>query len=133
MKIRIVIVLMALTTIAAGITDAQTHHHDHGGADVDTKPLQRPKVYLDKSSLVVWYQLNRLDNERLLLVERKTDDAKYALVYTAILTRAGMSPQYREEALAGLIELNKTDAATEVLAALETIDADDRQQQRTGR
>jgi len=101
MKIRIVIVLMALTTIASGTTYGQAHHHEHGGADEDTKPVQRPKVFLDKSSRIVWYQLNRLDNERLLLVERKTDNAKYAPVFTAILTRAGMSPQYREEALAG--------------------------------
>ena len=133
MKMRFLIVLTILITIAADTTIAQTHHHDHGGAHVDAKPVERPKVFLDKSPRIVWYQLNRLDNERLLLVERQTDDAKYAPVYTAILTRAGMSPQYREEALAGLIELNKTDAATELLTALETIDADDRQQQRTGR
>ena len=133
MKIRIAIALIALTTIVDNTTRAQTHHHDHGAEHVDATPVQRPKMFLDKSSRIVWYQLNRLDNERLLLVERTTDDGKYAPVYTAILTRAGMSPQYREEALAGLIALNKSDAATELLSALETIDADDRQQQRTGR
>ena len=132
MKMRL-IVLVTLTAVTANSTNAQTDHHDHGGGHVDGRQLERPKVFLDKSPRIVWYQLNRLDNERLLLVERQTDDAKYAPVYTAILTRAGMSPQYREEALAGLIELNKTDAATELLTALETIDADDRQQQRMGR
>ena len=117
MKIQMAILLIALTSIVAGTTSAQTHHHDRGDVEVDAKPVQRPKVFLDKSSRIVWYQLNRLDNERLLLVERQTNDAKYAPVYTAILTRAGMSPQYREDALDGLIELNKTDAPTEVLAA----------------
>ena len=82
---------------------AQTHQHDHAGHDHGAaKPIEPPKIFLDKSLRIVQYQLNRLDNERLLLVERKTDDLKYAPVYSAILTRAGMSPQYREEALEGL-------------------------------
>lgn len=133
MNARILIALIMVLTITSHPVKAQTHQHEHGDAHADAKPVERPKVFLDKSPRIVWYQLNRLDIERLLLVERQTDDAKYAPVYTAILTRAGMSPQYREEALAGLVELNKTDAATELLAALETIDAKDRQQQRTGR
>jgi len=77
--------------------------------------------------------LKRLDNQRLLMVERKTDDSKYAPVYAAILTRAGMSRQYRDEALQGLVALGKSDAVTELLKALETMDAEDLQQQRTGR
>ncbi|MCA9071968.1 MAG: azurin, partial [Planctomycetaceae bacterium] len=93
--------------------------------------IQPPKVFLDKSPRIVWFQLNRLDNERLLLVERKTDDPKYVPVYTAILTRAGMSRQDREEALAGLNKIKKTDAFTELLVGLEELDADDRQDQRT--
>ncbi len=116
---------------------AQEHKHDHAHhGEQDTaakKPVRRPRVFLDKSPRIVWYQLNRLDNERLLLVERETSDLKYAPVYTAILTRGGMSPQYREEALAGLVTLNKSDAATELLAALETVDAEGRQQRRTAR
>ncbi|MDP7014533.1 MAG: plastocyanin/azurin family copper-binding protein, partial [Pirellulaceae bacterium] len=70
-------------------------------------------------------------NERLLLVERKLDDKKYAIVYTAILARGGMSPQYREEALDALVKLNKSNAVSELLAALETIDDKERQQLRT--
>ncbi len=133
MNMRFLLVLPTLFTIVVSATLAQDHQHGHEHGGAPAAPVERPKVFLDKSARIVWYQLNRLDNERLLLVERQTDDAKYAPVYTAILTRAGMSPQYREEALSGLVTLNKTDAATELLAALETLDAEDRQQQRTGR
>lgn len=95
------------------------------------EPVQPPTVFLDKSPRIVWFQLNRLDNERLLLVERKTDDPKYVPVYTAILTRAGMSRQDREESLAGLIKIKKTNVAAELLESLEELDADDRQDRRT--
>ncbi|MFP6601970.1 MAG: c-type cytochrome [Pirellulaceae bacterium] len=44
-----------------------------------------------------------------------------------------MSPQYREEALKSLVELNRSHALTELLKALGTMDADDQQQLRTGR
>ena len=113
---------------------AQTHEHDHAGHEHGaTKQIEVPKIFLDKSLRIVQYQLNRLDNERLLLVERKTDDPKYAPVYSAILTRAGMSPQYREEALEGLVAINKSNASTELLRILESIDANDPQELRTGR
>ncbi len=108
---------------------AQTHEQQQG-----TEPSQAvepPKVFLDKSPRIVRFQLNRLDNERLLLVERKTDDPKYAPVYQAILTRAGMARQDRDEALFGLTTINKSDAVTELLAALGTLDAKNRQDQRT--
>ncbi len=100
--------------------DAQ-HQHEHGTAAKPTKPVERPRVFLDKSPRVVAYQLKRLDNERLLLVERKTDDPKYAPVYRAILTRAGMSPQYREEALDGLVAVNDSNAVAEVIAAVDSM------------
>ncbi len=109
---------------------AQTHvHHYQHGATKETIPP--PKVFLDKNPRIVWFQLNRLDNARLLLVERKTDDPKYVPVYTAILTRAGMARQDRDEALAGLAAINKSDAASELLSAIDTLEAEDRQDQRT--
>jgi len=111
---------------------AQEHHHDHG--DHGDKPIEPPpRIFLDKSPRVVWYQLDRLTNERLLMVERATDDAKYAPVYTAILIRAGMAQQDREEALKGLITINKSDAVAELLSALGEIEDDDKEQQRVGR
>jgi len=105
------------------------HKHEHGAK----KTVQRPRVFLDKSPRIVQYQLKRLDNERLLLVERKTDHPKYKPVYSAILTRAGMSPQYREESLKALVVLNKSNAAAELLDALGSFKSDDTQQQRTAK
>ena len=119
--------------LLANFVFAQHKHHDHGESDKSKPPVAKPKVFLDKSPRVVEYQLKRLDNERLLLVDRATDDKKYAPVYRAILTRAGMSPQYREEAVAGLIAINKSNPVVELIAALETVKPGDRQQTRTSR
>ena len=127
-KISAFLLLVAFVAVLQG----QDHQHDHGDKKTEPK-VAPPRVFLDKSLRIVQYQLKRLDNQRLLLVERKTDDPKYAPVYSAILTRAGMSRQYRDEALLGLVALEKTDPATELLKALETMDAEDPQQQRTGR
>ena len=96
----------------------------------DERP-DRPKIFLDKSARIVAYQLKRLSNERLLLVERKTTDPKYKPVFEAILTRAGMSPQYREEALAALATLNKSDAAGELLTALTKLPVENLQDKQT--
>lgn len=111
---------------------AQHEHGNHNHGDTTSqKPVERPRVFLDKSPRVVAYQLKRLNNKRLLLVERKTDDPKYAPVYKAILVRAGMSPQYREESLQALVELNQSNAADEIISAIETLDPDDPQQRRS--
>ena len=124
-------ILAAWLACFSAIGFAQNHaHHEH---HEQSEAVERPKIYLDKSPRIVAYQLKRLDNERLLLVERKTDDPKYTPVYTAILTRAGMSPQYRDEAVAALAKLNDSSAPKELLQALTTLDTeDDPQQQRTG-
>ncbi|MCA9121173.1 MAG: c-type cytochrome [Planctomycetaceae bacterium] len=125
---------LCLLVIAFSCTSsyAQDHTHDHSdhGNKVAEPP---PRIFLDKSARVVWYQLNRLTNERLLMVERAMDDPKYAPVYTAILIRAGMANQDRDEALKGLIAINKSDAVAELLAALKGLDDDDKEQQRVGR
>ena len=96
--------------------------HDHGSEGPQLAP---PKVFLDKSPRVVAYQLQRLDNRRLLMVDRKTDDKKYIPVYQAILTRVGMSPEFREEALAGLAALQNSNPITILLDAIGSIDAND--------
>ena len=74
--------------VAAGAQDAGHHH----GGDPD---VERPKIYLDKSEKIVAYQLKRLDNAKLLLVETRTDDPQYAPVFKAILLRSGLSRQNR--------------------------------------
>ena len=96
----------------------------------DERP-DRPKIYLDKSPRIIAYQLKRLNNERLLLVERKTSDPKYIPVFDAILTRAGMSPQYREEALEALAKLSETDTAAVLLNTLGKIPTEKRQDKQT--
>ena len=108
---------------------AQDHHHDHG----DKPKEPPPRIFLDKSPRIVAYQLNRLTNERLLMVERATNDPKYKPVYAAILTRAGLARQDREEALQGLITINNSDSVAELLAVLQEMDDDDKEQQRVGR
>lgn len=121
---RLLLSLLFVAVATPRPTMAQSH--DHG-------EVERPKVYLDKSARIVEYQLKRLDNARLLLVETKTDDVKYLPVFKAILLRSGLSRQNRDEALAGLVAINNTDVATELLVALESLDGEDKDEQRVGR
>ena len=44
-----------------------------------------------------------------------------------------MARKNRDEALQGLTAINKSDVATELLAALSSLDAEDKEQQRVGR
>lgn len=115
-----------LFVFASLLGDAATcsaqHSHDH------EEPVRKPRVYLDKSPRVVEYQLKRLSNAQLVLVDRATDDVKYRPVYRAILLRPGMSEDYREEALAGLQKLNGTTLLAELLAAVGELDLADRNQ-----
>ncbi|WP_345683605.1 c-type cytochrome [Novipirellula caenicola] len=104
--------------------------HSHGTTE---RSVQPPTVFLDKSPRIVAYQLNRLDSERLLMVPRQTDDVKYIPVYEAILSRDGMSPQFRHESVAALAKLRETSIAEETLAALGKIKLDDRQGKRTAK
>lgn len=82
-----------------------------------------PRIFLDKSPRIVAYQLSRLTNEQLVLVERKTDDAKYKPIYEALLARPALAPQYRQEALDALVTLNASDRVTELLAGIARIEA----------
>lgn len=107
--------------------------HNHGDQEATAPKVAPPKVFLDKSPRIVAYQLKRLDNQRLLMVDRKTTDAKYIPVYTAILSRVGMSPQYRNEAVEALTKLQESNSVDVLLGAIGTLDADDRDQARTAR
>lgn len=88
--------------------------------------VEAPHILLDKSPKIVAYQLKRLSNAQLLLVERKTDSPKYIPVYEAILTRKGLDKKSREEAVAALAALNKSSPVVVVLEAIGKIDADDK-------
>lgn len=104
------------------------HHHDEKGPR-----LSPPKVFLDKSPRVVAYQLKRLDNQRLLMVERSADDQKYIPVYAAILSRVGMSPQFREESVEALAKLKGSSPIAVLMEAIDGFDPDQRDQGRAGR
>ncbi len=110
---------------------AQDHSHDDAGQP--TVKITPPTVFLDKSPRIVEYQLKRLDNQRLLLVDRKTTDPKYIPVYAAILSRVGMSPQYCEEAVQALAKLQQSNAVDVLLQAIASLDEQDRDQARTAR
>ncbi|MDC0317810.1 hypothetical protein OAM37_04695, partial [bacterium] len=84
-----------LTTLISVPVWGQDHAHTAGDTSSNTRKVEAPKVFLDKSPRIVAYQLKRLDNQRLLMVERKRTDEKYIPVYEAILARIGMSPQFR--------------------------------------
>ena len=84
-----------------------------------------PRILLDQPARAVEYQLGRLTNEELILVERKDTDPKYRLVYFALLTRKGMPPQYRDEAIAALVKLDKSSRTRVLLDALAKVPADD--------
>lgn len=123
--------ICALICVFTSHTFAQDHHH--GGTNSGEPRIEPPKVFLDKSPRIVEYQLKRLDNQRLLMVERKTSDEKFIPVYASILSRVGMSPQFREESVDALTALQGTDAGTILVEAIAKLDPDDRDERRVAR
>ncbi len=111
--------LIAAVSLSTAPLPAQNAEHNHS----DAAQIEKPVVFLDKSPRLVAYQLGRLSNVQLLMVDRQTTDAKYAPVYEAILERAKMSAKDREEAVDALALIRKTDRVTELLASLERLDA----------
>ncbi|MEZ6062812.1 MAG: plastocyanin/azurin family copper-binding protein [Planctomycetaceae bacterium] len=97
--------------------DVDHHHHDHGDP-----PVERPRVFLDKSPRIVEYQLKRLSNAQLLLVERATDDPRYIPVYRAILVRPGLAVGMREEAADALAIMQESSVTDVLLSAVESLD-----------
>ncbi len=114
--------LPALLAFSCGIGLAQ-----------DEKPLSPPKIYLDRSAKIIAYQLKRLSSERLLQVERNADDSKYLPVFQAILLRDGMPLQQRSDALKAIVILKQSDPVLELLALLESLPDDSRQEKATAR
>lgn len=92
----------------------------------DQPAVEKPHVLLDKSPRVVAYQLKRLSNAQLILVDRNTSDAKYKPVYEAILTRKGMESKYRDESVKALAELEKSSAVAVLLDAIGKADPEDK-------
>ncbi|MCH2201084.1 MAG: c-type cytochrome [Fuerstiella sp.] len=119
----LLIVLVCLQSVMA-----QNHRHGDSAA-----VIKRPRVFLDKSQRIVDYQLKRLDNARLLLVETATDDPKYVPVFRAILVRPGMARRNRDDAVDALVLINRTDSTIELLRALGSLKIHDRNQRQVGR
>ena len=83
-----------------------------------------PKILFESSPRAVEYQLGRLSNAELVLVERKPDDRKYRPVYIALLTRSGIGREYLDEALAALATMDGTPAPRVLLEAAGRIEPD---------
>src|SRR5262245_13164680 len=98
----------------------RAQHEDH---ERSASKVEKPVVFLDKSPRIVAYQLARLSNEQLLLVDRDTSDPKYVPVHQAILTRSGMAARHRQEAVSALSKLNKTSEPAELLGSIKGLDA----------
>src|SRR5579884_291424 len=85
-----------------------------------------PRIFLDKNPRIVAYQLRRLSNAQLMALERHDNDPKYKPIYEALLTRSGLEKKYRQEALDALTKLNHSDAVSEILAAVQNADPQDK-------
>jgi hypothetical protein len=81
-------------------------------------------VLLNVPPRAIEYQLSRLSNEDLILVERTESDPRYRPVYFALLTRVGLPQQYRDEALAVLTKMEKVSASSVLLEAIGKVPAD---------
>src|SRR6185503_14466486 len=103
-----IVLVIVLSTFSTG----WSQHADHAPA---TGTTEKPVVFLDKNPRIVAYQLGRLSNEQLLLVDRNTTDPKYVPVYQAILTRPGVAAKERETALGALTKLNQSDSVRELI------------------
>jgi azurin/DNA-binding transcriptional ArsR family regulator len=83
------------------------------------------KILIDQPVRAVEYQLGRLTNEELVLVERKDDDVRYRPVYLALLTRKGVAAQFREESLVALGKMDKATRSRVLMEALARVPIDD--------
>jgi azurin len=95
----------------------------------EARPVERqdgpPRILLDQSPRAVEYQLGRLTNDQLVLVERKPDEVKYRLVYVALLTRKGLPRQFRDEAIGVLTKMDQATTTRVLLDALGKVPVDD--------
>ncbi len=105
-------------------------HENHGTTN---KKAEAPKVFLDKSPKVVEYQLKRLSNSQLLMIELATDQPKYVPVFAAIAARPGMSADQRESAVKSLAKLNSQSVPQAVFDLLGKLIDTDREHQRVAR
>jgi uncharacterized cupredoxin-like copper-binding protein len=77
-----------------------------------------PKILIDQPAVAVQYQLNRLSADDLVRLERRPNDPRYRLVYLALLSRRGIEPAVRDEALKVLVTMDHTTPARVLLEAM---------------
>jgi len=112
--------LLALLLGLVPRADAQ--HDDHAQHGVK---VEKPVVFLDKSPVIVKFQLGRLSNEQLLLVDREDTHARFAPVHEAIVARTGIGMKFKQDALTALAKINTSDLPTEILAGIKRLKPDD--------
>lgn len=110
------LLMFTLLCPLAPLAGAEEHDHEPKAAEAP------PTIFLDKAPRIVEFQLKQLTNKQLTALERKTDHIKYAPIYFALLTRPGLEAKFRREAVEALVKLNKSDAASELIAALVRVD-----------
>jgi putative heme-binding domain-containing protein len=106
-----------------GITSSDVFAQTHAHAEKEQE-IKPPKIFLDKNPRIVKYQLQRLDNARLLLVERSDDDPKYLLVHQEILGREGIAKSDRDDAVQAIAKINDTDPVTVILDLMPDFDSE---------
>ena len=84
-----------------------------------------PRILIDQPLVAVEYQLRRLTNDELSRVERKPGDPRYRPVYVALLTRRGLGPELREEAVTALTKLDGISRAQLIAGTLARVPEDD--------
>lgn len=135
-RIRCVLLFALLSVSSTAFSQAHSSQaaaeHGHGEAQLGGSP-KAPKIFLDKSPKVVEYQLKRLTNAELLLVERSADHAKYGPVYSAILVRAGLPSGERRASAEALAKIKSTSIAEEILTALTSFSTEDGEASRSAR
>lgn len=123
MKMKAVFPLLALVSVGLAACPARAVDRLCADEEPVAGKVEKPVVFLDKSPVIVKYQLGRLSNDQLLLVDRETSHAKFIPLWEAILGRPGMAAKLRGEAAAALSVLNKSDVPTELLAGIKRASA----------
>jgi putative heme-binding domain-containing protein len=95
--------------LSGGMAMAQDHAAEHHASEPAAGEVTRPRIFFDKAPAIIAYQLKRLSDAELLLVECDTTDAKYLPVYEAILGRSSMAAPSRLAALRAVAKLKQLD------------------------
>ncbi len=119
MKLRIAFQVLALASVS--LVDLRANAADVLCADETpaATSVEKPVLFLEKSPVIVKYQLGRLSNDQLLLADRETTHPKFIPLWEAIMARPGIAVKLRSEAADALAKLNKSDVPGELLAGIK--------------